>query len=115
MTVTNPTTNPLPIGYGTVVGLASGPVLPPNPSRGGLIFVNPNSSAVVAICPSVVAIQAQDGSGNWPQAVGVAAIGGAGSITLNPGDKFILDNIQCTGGWNGITNTLNGVLTVLEF
>lgn len=101
-----------PVGYGTTVGTVSGPVLPANPTRAGLIFHNPSTSVAVAICPAVVN-QGTLGvySGN---AVGVAAINGAGSITMQPGDKFIIDNMQCTSAWNGIANQAGGVLTITE-
>src|ERR1700704_2640426 len=96
------TTTPLPIGYGTTLGLVSGPALPANPTRGGLVFINPSASVTVAVCPAVVN-PATLGvyTGN---AAGIAAINGAGSLTLNPGDKFIIDNLACTGAWNGIAS-----------
>ena len=41
-------------------------------------------------------------------------INGAGSITMQPGDKFIIDTLQCTGAWNGIAGGSGGILTILE-
>ena len=101
-----------PLGWGTTVGLTSGPVLPTNPTRGGLIFINASVSAAIAICPSVVN---QGILGVYTGfAVGVAAINGAGSVTMQPGDKFIIDNLNCTGAWNGIASGTGAVLTILE-
>ncbi|SRR5882724_331377 len=112
MPVTNPTTNALPTGYGTTVGTTSGPVLPANPTRGGLVFYNPSLSVILAVCPAVVNLAVLGSySGN---ATGVAVLYGAGSIVLNPGDKFIIDNLMCSGAWNGIASGPGGVLTVLE-
>jgi len=119
----SPTTNPLPTGYAqaTPIGTTSVPVLPPGPTRGGLIFIN-NGSVVLAICPAtVVTLTLASGvlvSGG--AAIGVAAVGGSGSINLNPGDKFIVDNLPATGGWNAVAAALvngvaAGILTVLEF
>jgi hypothetical protein len=102
----------LPIGWGTTVGLVSGPVMPSNPSRSALVFVNASTGAAVAICPAVVNVGALGvylGS-----AAGVAAINGAGSITMQPGDKFIIDTLNCTCAWNGIASGTGANLTILE-
>lgn len=113
MTLGANTTNPLPIGYGTTVGTVSGPALPANPSRGGLIFYNPSATVTIAVCPAIVNLAALGAyTGN---AVGVAVINGAGSLTLAPGDKFIVDNLLATSAFNGIAQTTGGVLTVWEF
>lgn len=109
---TSPTTNPLPTGYGTTVGIVSGPALPANPTRGGLIFYNPSLTVTIAVCPSMVN-QATLGVYTG-LATGVAVINGAGSITLNPGDKFIVDNLNCGGAFNAIASGAGGVLTVWE-
>jgi hypothetical protein len=111
------TTNSLPIGWGTTVGLTSQPVLPANPTRTGLIFIN-SGTVAVAICPANVNIGALGvyppvPAGGAPP-VGVAVINGAGSITMQPGDKFIFDNLPCGCGWNGIGAQPGAVLTILE-
>lgn len=106
------TTALLPIGWGTTVGLVSGPVLPSNPERRGIIFHNPSATVSVAICPALLnsgVLGVYTGI-----VVGVAVINGAGSITLQPGDKFIIDNLACSIGWNGIASGTGGVLTILE-
>lgn len=102
----------LPIGWGTTVGLTSGPVMPSNPSRTGLVFINQSAGVSIAICPAVVNV----GAGGFYSGatVGVAAVNGAGSITMQPGDKFIIDTISCTTAWNGIASGAGGVLTMLE-
>ena len=106
-------TVPLPSAFGTTVGLTSGPAIPANPSRGGLVFYNPSASVTVAICPSVLN-SGTLGVYTGPSA-GVAVINGAGSVTLNPGDKFIIDNLSCTAPYNAIASGPGGLLTVWEF
>jgi hypothetical protein len=98
-----------PVGWGTTVGTVSGLVLPANSTRTGLISVG----VAVAICPAVVNV----GSfGVYPGfQLGVAVINGAGSITMQPGDKFIVDNLACTSAWNGIASGAGGTLTILDF
>ena len=107
------TTALLPLGWGTTVGLVSGPILPANPARNGLIFINPSSVGVlIAICPALVN---QGVLGAYTAfAPGVAAIGGAGSITMAPNDKFIIDNLPCKCAWLGIASGPGGVITILE-
>lgn len=110
---TNSTTVGSPTGYGTTVGQTSGPVLPGNPTRTGLIIHNPSASVSAAVCPAVVnqgVLGVYSGA-----AVGVAAINGAGSKTLAPGDVFIIDNLLCTSAFNGIASGTGGLLTFWEF
>ena len=95
------TTNALlPIGWGVTVGTTSGVVLPSNPSRTALVFVNASQGIAVAICPAIINIGA-GGFFSGAQA-GIAVVNGAGSITMQPGDKFIIDTLACTTQWNGI-------------
>lgn len=116
-------TNTLPVGWAVTVGQTNQLVLGANPTRTGLVFICAGLVAV-AICPATVAAIA---SGTAPatlalnsggpvglQAPGVAAINGAGSITMQPGDKFIIDNLACSCAWNGIAAGAGGALTVLE-
>jgi hypothetical protein len=105
-------TNASPLGWGTTVGTTSGPVFPGNSSCGGLIFIN-NGTVLIAICPAstnVGILGVYSGFAN-----GVAVISGAGSININPGDKFIIDNLLCTAAWNGIAQSPGGILTILTF
>ena len=108
----NATTAALPVGYGTTVNTVSGPVLPANPARQALIFRNSSVGAAVAICP----VQVNQGVfGVYTGlAASVAAINGAGSITMQPGDTFVIDTMNCTCAWNGIASGAGGVLSVLE-
>lgn len=103
----------LPIAWGTPVGVVSGLVMPANPSRNTITFVNASPSTAIAIIPSTANIALTQGAYVGPS-IGVAVINGAGSITLQPGDKFIIDTIQCTTSWNGIAAAAGAVLTVLE-
>lgn len=100
-----------PNGWGTTVGTSPITVLPPNPSRQGLIFTN-QSTVQIAICPAVVNVGAFGVYAGFQQ--GVPGIGQPGSITMNQGDKFIIDNLNCTGGWNAVASAAGGVLTILE-
>lgn len=102
----------LPLGWGITVGQTSGAVLPSNPSRTALVFVNASQGVAIAICPAVV----NTGSGGFFSGAqaGVAVINGAGSITMQAGDKFVIDTLACTTQWNGIASGAGGVLTVLE-
>jgi hypothetical protein len=106
-------TNASPLGWGTTVGQTSGPVFPGVSTASGVIFYNPSSSVSVAICTAQTNIGVLGVYAGF--ANGVAAINGAGSITIAPGDKFIIDNLLCTTAWNGIASGSGGVLTILTF
>lgn len=110
-------TNAGPIGYGSTLGTTSGPALGPNATRTALWVYNPSASATIAICPALVGVGPVLGgnpSPAWPLAAGVAAINGAGSITLNPGDKMLIDNVNVTGAFNGIASAANTPATFWE-
>ena len=102
-----------PFGWGTTVGLVSGPVMPANPTRNGLVMYNPSAGGIsIALCPALVNLGVL---GVYPGfAVGVAVINGAGSITMQPGDKFIVDTLNCTTQWNAIGSAAGLALTILE-
>lgn len=105
-------TNSSPAGWGTTVGLTSGSVFPGVGSPHGAVFIN-NGGVVIAICPASVnlaTLGVYTGFAN-----GVAVISGAGSININPGDKFFIDNMAATTAWNGIAAGPGGVLTILTF
>lgn len=101
-----------PNGWGTTVGTSPISALPPNPSRQGLIFTNQSTTAAIAICPAVVNVGSFGVYAGFQQ--GVPGINQPGSITMAPGDKFIIDNLNCTGGWNAVASAAGGVLTMLE-
>jgi hypothetical protein len=104
----------LPVSWGTPVGLVSAPVLPSNPSRNGLVFVNASTSVAVAIIAASSNIALLQGQYPGVTTPSVAAINGAGSITMQPGDKFIIDTLACTCAWNGIASGTGGALSILE-
>jgi len=105
-------TNSSPLGWGTTVGQTSGPVFPGVQTAKGVIFIN-NGTVLIALCPAEVN---QGTLGVYPGfAPGVAVVSGAGSVNLNPGDKWIVDSLLCTSAWNGIAQGPGGVLTVLTF
>jgi hypothetical protein len=121
------TTTVSPNGWAVTVGTANQLAIGPNSSRSGLIFFNNSSSATIAVCPSSQNIIAQ---GTAPAAAGattsvpgsftgpvqgVAAISGAGSINLTPGQAQIIDNLNCTAAWNAIASANGAALTILEF
>jgi hypothetical protein len=106
-------TNASPVAWGTTVGQTSGPVFPGVSTASGTMFINASSSVTLAICPASVNVGVLGVYSGF--ANGVAVINGAGSITLAPGDKFLIDNLLCTAPWNGIASGPGGVLTVLSF
>src|SRR5271170_2855149 len=108
----NPTLQALPVSWGTTVPTTSVSVLPANPSRQGLMFINASSGVTIAICP--VQLNAGINGVYTGFAASTAVINGAGSVTMNPGDKFIIDTFNCTCAWNGIAAGAGGLLTVFE-
>jgi len=107
------TTLPMPVGWGTTIGLTSQPILPPNNTRQALVFIN-SSLTTIAICPANVNIGVLGVYPTGAPPTGVAGINTPGSITMLPNDKFIIDNIACTCGWNGIAGGAGGGITILE-
>lgn len=102
-----------PNAFGTTVATTSGPALPANPTRAGLMFYNASSGVAIAVCPALVNMGTLGVYTSF--ATGVAAINGAGSITLQPGDKFIIDNLSASTAWNAIASGAGGQLTALEW
>jgi flavoprotein len=103
-----------PYVYPVTLGTSSIQVLPVNPLRKRVIFVNPNATALVAVCPS-------GPSRNTNVAV-VAAINGAGCRTILPYDAFTVDGSGASGpqlsmpsAWVGIAGAVSSALTILEF
>ena len=104
----------LPVAWGTPVGLTSGLILPANPSRNSLVFINASVSGAIAIIPASANIALLQGQYPGIITPAIAVINGAGSLTMQPGDKFIIDTIVCTCAWNGIASGTGSVLTILE-
>lgn len=115
-----------PIAWAVTVGTAVQLVVPSNPTRSGLVFID-GGSVVVAICPATVNVIPSGTAPATPalpnggtagvlfNQSGIPVINGPGSITMNPGDKFILDNLPTSMAWNGIAAAANAGFTVLEF
>ena len=105
-------TNSSPYAFGTTVNTVSGPVYPGNPTAGGLIILN-NGLVIVAIVPATMNLGA---FGVYPgSTASIAVINGPGCFNMNPGDKFIFDNLLATCAWNGIAQGSVGALTFLSF
>lgn len=119
------TTNPLPQGYAVTVGTVNQLALPYNGTRGGLIFFNNSAGGTISVCPaSMITIPqgtppATPGQasafGTFTAAQGVAGTNAPGSVTLSPGQSFIVDNMNPTTAWNAIASAPGAALTALEF
>jgi flavoprotein len=103
-----------PYVYPVTLGTTSIQVLPINPARKRVIFVNPNATALVAVCPA--------GPARNTNVAVVAAINGAGCRTILPYDAFTVDGSGASGpqlympsAWVGIASAVSSSLTVLEF
>lgn len=102
-----------PYIYAPTIGTSSSQVLSQNPLRKRLIFVNPNATANVAVCPI------------GPTRTGATitpAINGAGCITILPLGSFTVDGAIGSGpllsmpsAWNAIASAGSSALTILEF
>jgi flavoprotein len=103
-----------PYVYPVTLGTSSTQVLPVNPARKRVIFVNPNATALVAVCPA--------GPARNTGATVTAAINGAGCRTILPYDAFVVDGSGASGpqlympaAWVGIASAAASALTILEF
>jgi flavoprotein len=103
-----------PYVYPVTLGTSSIQVLPVNPLRKRVIFVNPNATALVAVCPS--------GPSRNTNVIVTAIINGAGCRTILPYDAFTIDGSGASGpqlsmpsAWVGIASAAASALTVLEF
>jgi hypothetical protein len=104
-----------PYVYAITLGTSSIQVLPANTLRKRVLFVSPNATALVAVCPA--------GPTRVSGGVAVvAAINGAGCRTILPYDAFVVDGAEAGGpqlympsAWVGIGSTASTALTVFEF
>jgi flavoprotein len=104
-----------PYTFPIVLSTTSVQVLPVNPLRKRVIFVNPNATALVAVCPL--------GPARNTNVAVVAIINGAGCVTVLPYSSFTLDNGEGSGApplsipsaWVGIASAASSGLTVYEF
>jgi hypothetical protein len=110
-----------PVAWGSSPTLTPAPCLPSNPTRSGVIFIN-SGTVQIAICPQTeyigtITYNSTTQTYTVPVAsAGVPAINGAGSVTMNPGDKFIFDNLACGIGWNAVAAAATGgAITIFEF
>lgn len=104
-----PTTQILPLTYALTLGTTSTQIVPPNPTRKGILFHNPGPNSV-AVCPSL---------NNQMQPV-AAVINGAGSLTIVPGGVLSVPpqtwvDALATCGWNGIASGAGSPFTAWEF
>jgi hypothetical protein len=96
------------------LGTSQATILPASTARKKLIFQNPNTSALVAVCPS--------GPSRWGGATITAAINGPGCLTLLPYQSIEISGSTASGpqqamptAWIGIASAGSSSLTVLEF
>ena len=99
-----------PYDYPLTIGTSPVQVLAANTARKRLVFVNPNATATVAVCPAVSRVNS---------AAITCAVNGAGSITILPYASFTVDGVGQNGAlpsaWNGIASAGSSALTILEF
>jgi hypothetical protein len=100
-----------PFAYPITLGTVSALIVPQNPSRKALLFINPSATASVSFCPALTA-----------SGVALAAVlNGAGSFTLFPGGMLPLpgdlklDNLGLGAAWNAIASAPGTPFTVWEF
>lgn len=103
-----------PYVYPIAIGTSPISILPVNPARKKVIFHNPNDSAKVAVCPV--------GPSRSNAAAIVAAINGAGCITILPYDRVEVSGGTPSGpqqsmqsAWIGIASAGGSSLTIIEF
>lgn len=103
-----------PYVYPVTLGTASTQVLPVNPSRKRVIFVNPNATALIAVCPL--------GPTRNTSVIVTAIINGAGCVTILPYSSFTVDGSGGSGpqlsmpsAWVAIANAGSSALTIYEF
>jgi hypothetical protein len=104
-----------PYVYAVTIGTASVQVLPANPLRKRAMFINPNATAMVAVCPS-------GPTRSLPSSPVVARINGAGCDTVLPYGMKVVDVSMSPGpaldmrsAWVAVADTANSALTVWEF
>lgn len=106
-----------PYTYPITLGTASVQVLAADPLRKQILFHNPNSTALVAVCPV--------GPGRNGAATVTAVINGAGCITILPYDRVLVGaqssaapgspQSAMPSAWVGIASAPSSALTILEW
>lgn len=105
-----------PYVYGPTLGTSSVQILGNNPARKRVMFINPNATASVAVCP-IGPTRVTGG------VIVTAVINGAGCITILPYGNMTIDGggngsgpqIFIPSAWVGIASAGGSALTVLEF
>jgi hypothetical protein len=104
-----------PYVYAYTIGTTQMQVLPANNARKRAIFINPNATALVAVCPSSL-------TRSVPSVPVVAKVNGAGCATLLPYSELVMDAglepgpvMTMSSPWIAIADTPGAALTVLEF
>jgi hypothetical protein len=99
-----------PYFLAATVGTGAAQVVPANAARHRITFHNPNTTAKIAICPTL------------GRTAITCAVGGAGSVTLLPYDRVTFDQPAAAGSsgsvpspWNAISDTGGSALTIVEF
>jgi hypothetical protein len=102
--------NALPYTWPRTVGTTQVGLVPFNPARKQLVFINPNVAALVSICPAVDRIT---------NASIVCTLHGPGSIPILPYSILPLSGIggnpSIPQAWNAISDTGGSALTILEW
>jgi hypothetical protein len=103
-----------PYVYPATLGTASVQVLPVNPARKRILFVNPNATALIAVCPL--------GPTRSTNVVVTAVINGAGCVTILPYSSFTVDGSSGTGpqlsmpsAWVAIASAVSSAFTAYEW
>lgn len=100
----------MPYVFPRTVGTSAISVAPANPTRKRLMFVNPNATAIVAVCPAVSRVSGANVT---------CTVNGAGSITILPSASIQLDGTGQNGSipsaWNAISDTVSSALSVFEW
>lgn len=100
----------LPYTYPVTVGTSSAQAMPVNPSRKRIEFVNPNATALVAICPTI---------SRTATPTITCTVNGPGSVTLLPYQSYRVDGVggnpQVNTAWNAIASGAGSSLTVFEW
>lgn len=103
-----------PYVYPITIGTTSTQVLASGNARKRLIFINPNATAKVAVCPS--------GPSRNTGTTVTAVINGAGCTTILPYSSFTVDGgispgptLSMPSPWVAIADTPGSALTIYEF
>ena len=101
-----------PYVYPITLSTVAAQILPNNPTRHRVVFINESITAIIAVCPV--------GPGRNGVTI-VPGINNAGCVPILPGGSFLVDGGAVPGpqifmpsAWNGIANGA-AALTIYEF